>query len=396
MAQPPGFTDTVYPSHVCRLKKAIYGLKQAPRAWYTELKQYLLLSGFVNSKSDSSLFIYNSNGCVVFLLVNVDDIILTGSDPLVVDRFILALAHRFSIKDLGHLSYFLGVEVLESSHGLFLSQRKYVTDILLRTKMLNAKPVQTQLPTDQPIKLLDGTSLTDATEYRQVIGALQYLSFTRPDIAFAVNKLAQFMHRPTTGHWSLTKRLLRYLKGTIGHGLVLRRDSPITLHAFSDADWAGNHDDRTSTSAYVLFLGSNAVSWCSRKQKSVARSSTEAEYRSVALATTEVIWLSSLLQELLVQPTTPPTIFCDNIGATYLCSNPVFHSRMKHIAIDFHFVSERVQCGQLRVSHVASADQLADSLTKPLSRTRFASLRSKIGVSEMPTILRGRIKDTYT
>ena len=154
-----------------------------------------------------------------------------------------------------------------------------MTDILVRTKMLDAKPVQTPLPTDQVIKLLDGTSLSDATEYRQVIGALQYLSFTRPDIAFAVNKLAQFMHRPTTGHWSLTKRLLRYLKGTVGHGLVINRESPISLHAFSDADWAGNQDDRTSTSAYVLFLGSNVISWCSRKQKSVARSSTEAEYR---------------------------------------------------------------------------------------------------------------------
>ena len=202
------------------------------------------------------------------------------------------------------------------------------------------------------------------------------------------------MHRPTTEHWFLAKRLLRYLKGTIGHGLLLRRDSPITLHAFSDADWAGNLDDRTSTSAYVLFLGSNAISWSSRKQKSVARSSTEAEYRAVALAASEVLWLSSLLRELLISSPSPPTIFCDNIGATYLCSNPVFHSRMKHIEIDFLFVRDRVQRGQLRVSHVASADQLADSLTKPLSRTRFALLRSKIGVSEMPTILRGRIKDT--
>ncbi|KAK0595375.1 hypothetical protein LWI29_006006 [Acer saccharum] len=184
---------------------------------------------------------------------------------------------------------------------------------------------------------------------------------------------------------------MRYLHGTIGHGLLLRRNSPISLHAFSDVDWAGNQDDRTSTSAYVIFLGSNAISRCSRKQRSVARSSTEAEYRAVAHTASEVVWLSSLLSELLAPPNTSPTIYCDNIGATYLCSNPVFHSRMKHIAIDFHFVREKVQSGQLRVSHVSSADQLADSLTKPLSRTRFALLRSKIGVSEMPTILRGQI-----
>ena len=174
---------------------------------------------------------------------------------------------------------------------------------------------------------------------------------------------------------------------------MVRRDSPVLLHAFSDADWAGNQDDRTSTSAYVVFLGSNAISWCSRKQRSVARSSTEAEYRVVATTASEVIWLTSLLRELMIPMAGPPTIYCDNIGATYLCSNPIFHSRMKHIAIDFHFVREKVQSNQLCISHVSSADQLADSLTKPLSRTRFCLLRSKISVSEMPTVLRGRVKD---
>ncbi|KAK0597186.1 hypothetical protein LWI29_022715 [Acer saccharum] len=142
----------------------------------------------------------------------------------------------------------------------------------------------------------------------------------------------------------------------------------------------GNHNDRTSISAYVIFLGSNTISWCSRKQHSVARSSTEVEYRAVAHTASEVVWLSSLLRELHIPLTTPPTIYCDNIGATYLCSNHVFHSQMKHIAIDFHFVQEKVQNGQLRVSHVASANQLANSLTKPLSRTRFSLLRSKIGL----------------
>ncbi|KAK0573554.1 hypothetical protein LWI29_009785 [Acer saccharum] len=393
MAQPPGFVDPAFPSHVCRLQRAIYGLKQAPRAWYNELRQFLIQKGFVNSRSDTSLFIFNANGCVIFLLVYVDDIIVTGSDGNLVNEFITSLARRFSIKDLGALSYFLGVEVLPCASGLFLSQKKYVTELLTRTKMLDSKPVTTPLPTDRELKLLDGTSLTDVTEFRQVIGALQYLSFTRPDIAFAVNKLAQFMHHPTTGHWAIAKRLLRYLHGTISHGLVVRRDSPLLLHAFSDADWAGNQDDRTSTSAYVVFLGSNAISWCSRKQRSVARSSTEAEYRAVATTASEVIWLTSLLRELMIPMAGPPTIYCDNIGATYLCSNPVFHSRMKHIAIDFHFVREKVQSNQLRISHVSSADQLADSLTKPLSRTRFCLLRSKISVSEMPTVLWGRVKE---
>ncbi|KAK0594932.1 hypothetical protein LWI29_001900 [Acer saccharum] len=167
---------------------------------------------------------------------------------------------------------------------------------------------------------------------------------------------------------------MQYLRGTISHGLLLCRDSPISLHAYSNADWVDNKDDRTFTSAYVIFLGSNVISWCSRKQRTVARSSTEAEYRAIAHTTAEVIWISSLLCELLISPSTPPTIYCDNISATYLCSNPVFHSWMKHIAIDFHFVREKVQSGKLRVSHVVSSDQLADSLIKPLSRTRFTML----------------------
>jgi hypothetical protein len=207
-----------------------------------------------------------------------------------------------------------------------------------------------------------------------------------------VNKLSQFMHKPTQLHWQAVKRLLRYLKGTIYHGLSLTRNTSTTLSAFSDSDWAGNPDDHTSTTAYILFLGGNVVSWASRKQHSVARSSTEAEYRAVAATAAELSWVQQLLRELHASPPAPPTVFCDNVGATYLCANPVFHSRMKHIAIDFHFVRDHVSKGLLRVSHVSTTDQLADALTKPLSRQRFTLLRSKIGVSDGSTILRGCIR----
>ena len=200
------------------------------------------------------------------------------------------------------------------------------------------------------------------------------------------------MHKPTQLHWQAVKRLLRYLKGTIHHGLSLTHSSSTALSAYSDSDWAGNPDDRTSTTTYVLFLGGNAISWASRKQRSVARSSTEAEYRAVATTAAEVSWVQQLLGELDSSPPLSPMIYCDNVGATYLCVNPVFHSRMKHIAIDFHFVRDYVRKGQLRVSHVSTTDQLADALTKPLSRQRLTLLRSKIGVSDGSTILRGHIK----
>ncbi|TXG71321.1 hypothetical protein EZV62_006256 [Acer yangbiense] len=387
MEQPPGFIDSQQPTHVCKLKKAIYGLRQAPRAWYNELKSHLISVGFTNSHSDSSLFICRTGGRVLYVLVYVDDIIVTGSSP--VHEFIQSLARRFSLKDLGPLSYFLGVEALTTSTGLFLSQRKYIRDLLHKTHMLDANVASTPLSVTDSLVLHDGSPLTDPTQYRQIVGSMQYLSLTRPDVSFAVNKLSQFMHCPTIKHWTAVKRVLRYLKGTISHGLLLHRKSPSLLHAFADADWAGNPDDRTSTTAYVVFIGANPISWSSKKQRTVARSSTEAEYRAIASTAAEVNWITNLLAELHVPLTAPPTIYCDNIGATYLSANPVFHSRMKHIAIDFHFVRDQVEKKRLRVTHVHTGDQLADSLTKSLPRKHFQTHRSKIGIVDGRSILRG-------
>ncbi|RVW74760.1 Retrovirus-related Pol polyprotein from transposon RE1 [Vitis vinifera] len=282
MSQPPGFIDRDHPHHVCKLRKAIYGLKQAPRAWYHELRQFLLQFGFINSIADTSLFIFNNHGTILYLLVYVDDIIITGNNVEAAQTFIQQLSQRFSLKDLGPLTYFLGVEVISHTNGLFLSQRKYIADLLNRTHMTEAKPAPTPLATSPILTLQSGTPLSDPTEYRTVVGSLQYLSLTRPDIAYTVNKLSQFMHQPTSDHWNAVKRLLRYLCGTLDHDITLRRTSPLALHAFSDSDWAGNKDDFTSTSAYIIYLGHNPISWSSKKQRTVARSSTEAEYRSVA------------------------------------------------------------------------------------------------------------------
>lgn len=197
------------------------------------------------------------------------------------------------------------------------------------------------------------------------------------------------MHRPTDAHWTLVKRILRYLLGTLNKGLFLRRDSSYSLHAFadklhafSDADWAGNKDDYSSTSAFLVYLGNNLISWSSKKQRTIARSSTEAEYRSVAATATELSWVCSLIKELDVTLPSSPVIYCDNIRATQLSFNPIFHSRMKHVAVDYHFIRDQVQSGQLRVAHVSSADQLVDLLTKPLSTSQFQLFRDKIGLSD--------------
>lgn len=250
--------------------------------------------------------------------------------------------------------------------------------------MTNAKPVTTPMASDPKLTLHSGTILSDPRKYRQLIGSLQYLQFTRLDIAYAVNRLSQFMHQPTEDHWQAAKRLLRYLAGTPTHGIFFSANNKLILHGYSDADWAGDVDDYVSTNSYIIYLGSHPISWSAKKQQGVARSSAEAEYRAVANAASELSWICNILTELRVPIPSAPVIYCDNVGATFLCANPVFHSRMKHIAIDYHFVRGQVQHGALRVSHVNTKDQLADALTKPLSRARFLDLIGKIGVIALP------------
>ncbi|KAK1408451.1 hypothetical protein QVD17_40235 [Tagetes erecta] len=392
MSQPPGFADPSLPTHVCKLNKAIYGLRQASRAWYDELKKFLLSYNFTPTISDPSLFIQKHTPSPIYIIVYVDDIIITGPNSTLVETFINSLANRFSLKDLGTLSYFLGVEVIPHTDGLFLSQGKYILDLLNRANMSDSKPVTTPMSTSEPPTKLDGTPLPSPTDYRAFVGALQYLSLTRPDVAFTVNKLSQFMHSPTNIHWSALKRLLRYLHGTMHHGLLIRRHSPLNLHAFTDADWAGDKLTYRSTTGYIVYLGSNPISWGSKRQPTLARSSTEAEFRAVASTTTEVQWIISLLQELGYQSTVTPAIYCDNLSATHYSANPVFHSRMKHLALDFHFVREKVKDGTVRVTHISGDDQLADALTKPLPKPRHLNLMSKIGLLSKSSILRGNIK----
>lgn len=261
--------------------------------------------------------------------------------------------------------------------------------------MLNAKPVSTPMASSTALSATDGHDFSDPKLYRSIVGSLQYLSFTRPDISFAVNKVCQFMHSPRDTHWSAVKRILRYLKNTLHHGLLIRKSSSPRLRAFSDADWAGCPDDRKSTGGYCIFFGDNLISWSSKKQLTIARSTTEAEFKALALTTCEVIWIQHLLQELGVYLASPPTLYCDNVGASYLATNPIVHSRVKHLELDYYFVRDRVNAKTLNISIVSSKDQLADILTKPLPSARFHTLRSSLTVRVLPLGSRGNVKPCH-
>ncbi|XP_031116906.1 uncharacterized protein LOC116020577 [Ipomoea triloba] len=345
MKQPPGYEDPLHPDH-----------------------------------TDLSLFYYSSKSSRVFLLVYVDDIIMLGNDASLIDDLLLRLSSVFKIRDLGTPSFFLGIETLTDGKGFILSQKRYMTDILHRAGMSDCKPLATPAAVTAPAT----PSLEpyeNPTQYRRIVGALQYLTITHPDLSYAVNRLCQFMHSLTEAHWALLKRVLRYVKGSQEFGLRIVASSSTDIQAYSNSDWAGCPIDRKSTSGYAVYLGDNLVSWGSRKQRTVARSSTEAEYKGLADVYAEVTWIVSLLVELGFHSGKPATLWCDNLGATYLAANPVFHARTKHVEIDYHFVRDKVATGDLIVNFVSTRDQIADIFTKPLPAHRFQFLRDKLNVA---------------
>ncbi|CAL9029103.1 unnamed protein product [Prunus brigantina] len=274
------------------------------------------------------------------------------------------------MKNLGDLNYFLGLQIQYPAEGIFVHQSKYILDVLTKANLLDCKPCLT--PCHPNHKLLKDGSLpySDPAHYRSIVGALQYLTFTRPDIAYAVHQVCQFMHTPLDTHYLAVKRILRYLKGTMSHGLLYKKGS-LDMTAFTDADWAGDPNDRRSTTGFVIFLGTNPISWSSKKQQSVSRSSTEVEYRAMALIAAKIVWLQQLLTDLHCPLVKKPVLGCDNISAMALSSNHVLHSRAKHIEIDCHFVRQRVTRRDFLLQHVSSAQQVADVLTKGLCSPQF-------------------------
>ncbi|CAH9056104.1 unnamed protein product, partial [Cuscuta epithymum] len=304
MVQPPGF-QAQDPSLVCKLHKSLYGLKQAPRAWFHKLTSVLYTAGFQQSKCDPSLLFFMSPGIQIYILIYVDDILVIGNDSYAIQNLIQKLHSSFSLKHLGDIDFFLGIEVRKLGDGsLHLSQTKYVRDLLYQTGMLDSKGVKTPMISSCKLTNTGSPCLPDPSTYRSVVGTLQYATLTRPEISYAVNKVCQFMAAPLQEHWKAVKHILRYLSGTITHGIIIKplplNTMALPISAYCDADWASDPVDRRSTSGSCIFFGSNIISWWSKKQQKVARSSAEAEYRSLADTAAEVLWVQSLLQELQV------------------------------------------------------------------------------------------------
>lgn len=322
------------------------------------------------------MFFRQENGKKTILIVYVDDIILTGDDTMEMERLKKVLATEFEVKDLGQMRYFLGMEVARSKKGISVTQRKYILDLLTETGMLGCKPSDTPIEVGRRSK--DDEKTVERERYQRLVGKLIYLSHTRPDIAFAVSVVSQHMHSPKEAHLEAVYKILRYLKGSPGKGLLFKKCERKEVEIFTDADWAGSAEDRRSTTGYCTFVWGNLVTWRSKKQNVVARSSSEAEFRAVAQGMCEGLWLRRLLEELYITMEFPIKLYCDNKAAISISLNPVQHDRTKHVEVDRHFIKEKVEEGTICMTYVPTKEQIADIFTKGLHRKNFEDFIGKL------------------
>ncbi|KAH9321895.1 hypothetical protein KI387_016534 [Taxus chinensis] len=291
------------------------------------------------------------------------------------------LKRSFDMTDLGLMHYCLGLEVWQKENHIFVSQMKYTKTILEKFRMMDCTPIATPMENRLQLSRSDPSPEVSATLYRQLIGSLIYLTYTRPDISFAVSYLSRFMQEPKICHWKAAKRILRYLKGLVDLGLEYKKNENFFLIGYSDSDHAGNIDDRKSTSGFVFFMGSGPISWGSKKQHFVSRSSTEAEYSSAGEAVCEAIWLRRILEGLGIPQDKPTTMYVDNEGVLKLVRNPVFHERTEHIEVQVHFICEHVLKHNIQLQFCPTAEQRADIFTKSLARDKFELFRAFLSSS---------------
>ncbi|XP_031248923.1 uncharacterized protein LOC116106736 [Pistacia vera] len=282
--QPEGYKVEGKKDNVYLLRKALYGLKQAPRAWYNRINDHLCSLGYTRSPNEHTLYIRKTGRGLAMVSLYVDDLLVTRSNPKELDQFKSAMQTEFEMTDLGLMKYFLGMEISQTVGEIFVCQQRYATEILMKFGIENCKPVDTPLVPNLKLSKTDGAERVDEGKYRSLVGSLLYYTATSPDLMFTTSYLSRFMSNPSELHFKTAKRVLRYVKGTIMLGIYFRKAESLKLLGYTDSDWGGSLDDAKSTSGYVYYLNQGAICWLSRKQKTVAQSTAEAEYVSAAAA----------------------------------------------------------------------------------------------------------------
>jgi hypothetical protein len=391
MRQPEGFEVTGMEQLVCRLKKGLYGLKQAGRAWHQTIDPALQALGLTPLATDYCVYVHHGQqGEMLILGLYVDDLFLFTPSTALLDRFKAQLSQQFRMEDLGELSLMLGMRVVRdrAARTLTISQGSYVEKLLVR---FNAPLNAVSTPMEHGLQLYAAPTeykadAADVTRYQAVIGALMYAaSGTRPDIAFAVHALGRFSSRPDDTHWAAVKHLLRYLRGTADRGISYTATASKRAHpqlaCYGDADYAGCLDDRKSVSGYVITLGGGAISWASRKQRTTALSTVEAEFMAMTELTKDVMWWRTFLTEIGLDMGEPTMVLCDNMGALALAANPAHHERTKHFAVRQLYIRERLDSGDISVDYVSTHSNAADILTKALARIKHSACMAFLGMT---------------
>ena len=386
VAQPPGFEDPKHPDKVFRLNKALYGLKQAPRAWYDTLKEFLMKKGFKPGSLDPTLFTKSYDGELFVCQIYVDDIIFGCTDQRYSDEFAYMMSEEYQMSMMGELKFFLGLQIRQQRNGIFISQEKYLKDVLRKFGMQDCKGVKIPMPTNGHLCTDENGIDFDHKVYRSMIGSLLYLCASRPDIMLSVCMCARFQATPKESHHKAVKHILRYLAHTPTLGLWYPKGSAFDLIGYSDSDYAGDRVDRKSTSGTCHFLGRSLVCWSSKKQNCVSLSTAEAEYIAAGSCCAQLLWMKQTLKDYDVNVKNVP-LFCDNESAIKIAHNPVQHSKTKHIQIRHHFLRDHVLKGDISIEHVKTEEQLADIFTKPLDEKRFSKLRCELNILESSNVL---------
>ncbi|GJW75164.1 putative ribonuclease H-like domain-containing protein [Tanacetum coccineum] len=368
--QPSGFVDPAHPNKVYKVVKALYGLHQAPRAWYETLSSFLLKNGFRRGTIDKTLFIKKNKSDIMLFQVYVYDIIFGSTKKSMCTEFEEVMHKRFQMSSMGELTFFLGLQVKQQPDGIFISQDKYVADILKKFDFLSIRTATTPIESNKPlVKDEDGVDV-DVHVYRSMIGSLMYLTASRPDIMFAVCACARFQVTPKASHLNAVKRIFRYLKHQPKLGLWYPRDSPFELEAYSDSDYGGASLDRKSTTGGCQFLGRRLISWQCKKQTIMANSTTEAEYVAAANCCGQVLWIQNQMMDYGFNFMNTK-IHIDNESTISVIKNPVAHSRTKHIEIRFHFIRDCYEKRLIEVIMIHTDHYVADLLTKGFDVTRI-------------------------
>ncbi|GJZ12436.1 putative ribonuclease H-like domain-containing protein [Tanacetum coccineum] len=379
VSQPPGFLDPKYPQKVYKVVKALYGLHQAPRAWYATLSSFLLKNGYRRGTIDKTLFIKKDKHDIILVQVYVDDIIFGSTKKSWCDEFEALMKSRFQMSSMGELTFFLGLQVKQKEDGIFISQDKYVAEILKKFDFANVKTASTPIETQKPLVKDEEASDVDVHLYRSMIGSLMYLTASRPDIMFAVCACSRFQVTPKSSHLSAVKRIFRYLKGKPKLGLWYPRVSSFDLESYSDSDYAGANLDRKSTTGGCQFLGRRLISWQCKKQTIMATSTTEAEYVAAVSYCGQVLWIQNQMLDYGFNFMNTK-IYIDNERTICIVKNPVYHSKTKHIAIRHHFIRDAYEKKLIQVLKIHTDDNVADLLTKAFDVSRFQFLVVSIGM----------------